>query len=124
MKPDESLIDDGGSRDEDVANEENDGDADAASEENDGEASEDETQPPVPIERKEETSVTKEVSLLDIDQVVLTHNQHSTAFLAVLSEWDSVQKAELAKKQSEYEELKAKYDTIKKKFDTMKSLFA
>jgi len=117
MKPDESLIDEGESRDEDdTASEEGGGDDDAASE--------DEAQPPESEEQKEEPPANKEVTQLDINRVVLTYNQHSTAFLSALSEWDSAQKAESAKKQVEYDELKDKYDTIKKKFDTMKSLFA
>ena len=92
------------------------------------ESGEEETQTPPEVKEAAPPSAPAETTFSDIQRVVAQYNTHSESFIAELMKWcsecESSRVAELAAKQSEYDELKSKYDAIKKKFDTMKSLFA
>lgn len=134
MKPDESLI-------EDEEDDQHDGEESEASEASEGgeggggksshddDDGKEETQtPPEVKETKPASAPPAETTFTDIQRVVTQYNTHSESFIAELMKWysecESSRVAELAAKQSEYDDLKSKYDVIKKKFDTMKSLFA
>ena len=124
MKPDESLIEDDGQESEERSSNEDGKDDDSEEEEAPTPPEVKEQEPPTPTP----TPTPAETSSDDIQRVVAQYNTHSESFIAELTNWSSEREssrvAELAAKQSEYDDLKSKYDAIKKKFDTMKSLLA
>lgn len=129
MKPDESLIeDDDGQESEDRSSHDDGKDDDSEEEDAPTPPEEKEQEPPAPTPTPTPTPTPAETSSDDIQRVVAQYNAHSESFIAELTKWSSEREssrvAELAAKQSEYDDLKSKYDAIKKKFDTMKSLFA
>ena len=130
MKPDESLIEDVTTQNDEKEEEGEEGEEgeEEKGEEEEEKGEEEEEKGEEEEEGSESPVSSSEISLSNINQVVDQYNTYSKSFLSELVKWNKACESshieKLAAKQKEYDELKTKYDAIQKKFDTMKSLFA